>query len=130
MSSSSMQSAPRIAIIGGGPGGLILARILQVNGFHASIYEREASPNERQQGGSLDLHPESGIIAMKAAGLFDQFKKFARYEGEQMKIIDKHGVVLFDEEAPLSPPSEGEDDGSNGRPEIDRYISFLLLFLL
>jgi 2-polyprenyl-6-methoxyphenol hydroxylase-like FAD-dependent oxidoreductase len=122
---------PRIAIIGGGPGGLVLTRILQINGLHATIYEREASPNERQQGGSLDLHPESGIIAMKAARLFDQFKKYARYEGEQMKVIDKHGVVHLDELAPLGPPpSEGEDDDhSNGRPEIDRFISSFLFFL-
>jgi phytoene dehydrogenase-like protein len=33
----------RIAIIGAGPGGLTLARILQLKGFEVKVYERESS---------------------------------------------------------------------------------------
>ena len=55
----------RIAIIGGGPGGLTLARILQKHGIHATVYEQEHSANARSQGGSLDLHRESGLQALR-----------------------------------------------------------------
>ena len=44
-----------IAIIGGGLGGLTLARILRVQGIEATVYDLDASPAERSQGGSLDL---------------------------------------------------------------------------
>ncbi|KDQ11805.1 hypothetical protein BOTBODRAFT_113882 [Botryobasidium botryosum FD-172 SS1] len=103
-------STPRIAIVGAGPGGLLLARYLQIHSIPCAVYERESSRHVRSQGGSLDLHVESGQRALKDVGLFDQFKKLARTEGEQLKIIDKTGALLFD-----SPPG-----GGGGRPEIDR----------
>ena len=66
----------RMAIIGGGPGGLTLARILQKHGIRVTIYEREPSPNARsQEGGSLDLHHDSGLQALKEADLFEDFLK-------------------------------------------------------
>ncbi|KZT33758.1 FAD/NAD(P)-binding domain-containing protein [Sistotremastrum suecicum HHB10207 ss-3] len=110
----------RIAIVGAGPGGLTLARILQLSDIYATItvYERDPSPTYRPQGGSLDLHGESGQAALKAANLFNEFRKYARYEDEGMKITDKDGKVWLAEEGPFGPPpDEGEDAG---RPEIDR----------
>ncbi|GGI45063.1 hypothetical protein GCM10008018_10220 [Paenibacillus marchantiophytorum] len=35
----------RIAIVGAGPGGLTLARILQQHGVASVVYEREQSPS-------------------------------------------------------------------------------------
>jgi 2-polyprenyl-6-methoxyphenol hydroxylase-like FAD-dependent oxidoreductase len=98
---------PRIAIVGGGPGGLTLARILQTRGIAATVFEQEHSPDERPQGGSLDLHPKAGQYAVSLAGLTEQFRALARYEDQGTRLLDKTGAVLFE---------EGDDD----RPEIDR----------
>ncbi|KXZ20181.1 hypothetical protein AXI58_15400 [Bacillus nakamurai] len=57
----------RIAIIGAGPGGLTLARILQQGGLTPVIYEQETSHTERQQGGTLDLDEQTGQKGLQAA---------------------------------------------------------------
>jgi len=101
---------PKIAIIGGGPGGLVLARLLQENNIPATTYELEASMETRSQGGCLDLHEVSGQKTIKAAGLWDEVEKVLRYEGEDTKVLDKSGKVHIDEIS----------DGKGGRPEIDR----------
>jgi FAD binding domain len=101
-------SALQVAIIGAGPGGLLLARYLQRNFIHCKIYEKEPSEHHRAQGGSLDLHEHSGQLALKEAGLIEEFWKYARREGEQMKIYDKTGKLWLNSES------------DNGRPEIDR----------
>ncbi|MGW9195247.1 FAD-dependent oxidoreductase [Micromonospora chersina] len=102
----------RIAIAGGGLGGLTLARILHRRGIDAVVYEREASRSARSQGGSLDLHPESGQRALTDAGLAGRFRSEARPEGEEHRILDPAGRILVHH----TPPS-----GSfSGRPEIDR----------
>jgi predicted NAD/FAD-dependent oxidoreductase len=44
----------KIAIAGGGPGGLTLARLLQQSGAQVSVYERDQSRNARVQGSALD----------------------------------------------------------------------------
>ncbi|WP_164076144.1 FAD-dependent monooxygenase, partial [Stenotrophomonas maltophilia] len=55
-----MSQYPTIAIIGGGLGGLTLARILHLNGIMATVFELDAHPLARPQGGSLDMHAETG----------------------------------------------------------------------
>lgn len=42
-----MTSSLRIAIVGAGPGGLTLARILHRHGLAACVFERERGPLER-----------------------------------------------------------------------------------
>ncbi|MBP1964550.1 FAD-dependent oxidoreductase [Paenibacillus aceris] len=105
------QKQQRIAIIGAGPGGLTLARILQQHGIKTVIYERETSPASRQQGGSLDIHEDSGQKALREAGLIEQFEALARYEGQDFRLLDKTGKIYMDE---VAEPHEGD------RPEIDR----------
>jgi len=102
----------RIAIAGGGLGGLTLARILHRHGIDAVVYEREASRSARPQGGTLDLHPESGQQALAEAGLAGRFQSEARPEGEEHRILDPAGRTLVHHR-----PQPGS---FSGRPEIDR----------
>ena len=55
-----MTTKPNIAIVGGGPGGLMLARLLFLRGFKPAVFERDRQADDRPQGGSLDLHGETG----------------------------------------------------------------------
>jgi 2-polyprenyl-6-methoxyphenol hydroxylase-like FAD-dependent oxidoreductase len=104
-----MTTSPRIAIIGGGPGGLMLARLLQARGMSAIVFERDAHAEERAQGGSLDLHEETGLRAIRIGGLEKAFLAEARPEDQGDRLYDAKGTLLFDD--------EGQDFG---RPEIDR----------
>ncbi|KAK6064123.1 hypothetical protein SCUP234_13128 [Seiridium cupressi] len=100
--------APPIAIIGGGPCGLTLARLLECKGIDYVLYERSEA-DFSQQGGSLDLHTHTGQRALKDAGLFDEFKKHARYADQRFRIFDRLGKQW------LSMGGESRD-----APEIDR----------
>ena len=104
----------RIAIPGGGLGGLMLARVLHRHGIGAVVYEREAGRSARPQGGQLDLHPESGQRALAAAGLTGRFRSAARPEGEEHRIVDPAGRTLV--------RHEPEPGSFSGRPEIDRGV--------
>ncbi|MFF3174200.1 FAD-dependent oxidoreductase [Streptomyces sp. NPDC057900] len=99
-----------IAIVGAGPGGLALARVLHVNGIDATVYERDSSREARGQGGMLDIH--SGQRALREAGLIDRFHALARGEGQDMRLLEPDGTLLLQEDTPDDAPSE--------RPEIDR----------
>ncbi|ROV97131.1 hypothetical protein VMCG_07521 [Cytospora schulzeri] len=111
---------PRVAIIGAGPVGTTLARLLllQTPSTSVTIFEGEASPNYRTQGGTLDLHTATGLAALKEAGLWDEFLKHARYDGESLLMTDKN-LKAFMQVKPSSSPEEKSYFGGQ-RPEIDR----------
>lgn len=101
---------PSIAILGAGPSGLTLGRLLEVAGLAYTIFERDDSAElGRAQGGTLDLHVGTGQFALQEAGLFDKFKLLARFDGSN-RIANYKGEILIDLGA----------DGDNERPEIDR----------
>ncbi|KAI1608416.1 putative monooxygenase [Exophiala viscosa] len=109
-------SSLRIAIVGGGPAGLALARLLQVNNIPCAVFELDHTAGERDQGGTVDLHKRGGQLVLQEAGLFDEFKRLSRPEGQAMKLLKYDGTVVLDENTSgIHRPEEFDD-----RPEIDR----------
>ena len=117
----------KVAIIGAGPAGCALARILLTSSFSdrfsVIIFEGEASPKIRSQGGTLDLHSETGLLAIRKAGLYEEFLRLARFDGEALTICDKQLRRYLS-----IGPSAPKIDTDNARPEIDReQLRHLLL---
>jgi 2-polyprenyl-6-methoxyphenol hydroxylase-like FAD-dependent oxidoreductase len=102
----------KIAIVGAGPGGLTLARLLQMQGADVRVYERDRSRDARIQGSALDLHEHSGLAALEAAGLTDQFWANYRPDLNQLLLTDPEGNILHVHERRIS--------GEGQRPEIER----------
>jgi 2-polyprenyl-6-methoxyphenol hydroxylase-like FAD-dependent oxidoreductase len=102
----------KIAIVGGGPGGLTLARLLQMKGADVKVYERDINKDARMQGATLDLHEESGLKALGEAGLMEAFKANYRPGAEKLRIMDKNANLILDEHVNVKEEIS--------RPEIDR----------
>ena len=107
----------QVAIIGGGPAGLTLARLLQQQGVTVKVYERDINQGVRQQGSTLDMHYHTGLKALNAAGLLDEFKKHYRPGADQTVVVNSNMDILYDKQ-----PEETEHNFENEyfRPEIDR----------
>ncbi|KAG6839946.1 hypothetical protein C0991_010155 [Blastosporella zonata] len=110
--------ALNIAIIGGGPAGLTLANLLlastSVNPINVTVFERDPSPSSRAtKGGTLDLHADTGLAALDAAGLRPAFDARARYDPRSSAFImaDRKGNTVIE---------LGDPNAENTRPEIDR----------
>lgn len=101
-----------IAILGAGPSGLLLGRLLHLAGIPSTIFERDSAPDassQRGQEGTLDIHTGTGQRALAAAGLLPEFQIRARYN-QSTTMSDSQGNIH------IRLAGEGEDD----RPEIDR----------
>ncbi|WP_414495160.1 FAD-dependent oxidoreductase [Stenotrophomonas maltophilia] len=107
-----MQHPPRIAVIGAGPAGLTAALILHRGGYRLSVYEGESSGQQRAQGGTLDLHDDSGQVALQRAGLLEAFRAIARHEGQEARMGDPWSGEIT--------PGGFGPEGSKDKPEIDR----------
>jgi 2-polyprenyl-6-methoxyphenol hydroxylase-like FAD-dependent oxidoreductase len=99
-----------VTVVGAGLGGLVLARVLHVNGIPVTVYEAEASAAVRPQGGLLDIHPASGQPALEAAGLLVEFRGLVLPGRESYRVLDRTGTILLDR----------ADDGTGERPEVSR----------
>ncbi len=111
LSSGKLRARGLVAIIGAGPAGATLARLLQMRGFTVRVIERDASSTARPQGGSLDVRPDSGQRAIEAAGLADVFTRFSRDDAKAFRMLDSQGNAL---------PGMGGDIQEYPGPEIDR----------
>lgn len=107
----------RIAIVGGGPGGLTLARLLQLKGADVKVYERDQDRSMRVQGSTLDLHDDSGLKALGKAELMDAFKQHYRPGADRTRVTDKQLNIVYDQHGEEDEPSFGD---AHFRPEIDR----------
>jgi 2-polyprenyl-6-methoxyphenol hydroxylase-like FAD-dependent oxidoreductase len=96
-----------VTIIGAGLGGLTLARVLHAHGVPVTVYEGDASAEDRTQGGQLDLHEHDGQRALDIAGLTQEYRSIIHRGGGAQRIVDQHGTLLLDL----------PDDGSMTRPE-------------
>ncbi|MFJ4339477.1 FAD-dependent oxidoreductase [Streptomyces sp. NPDC088915] len=105
---------PRIAVIGAGPAGLTCARVLQRHGIAVTVYDHETGPDARDQGGTLDLHEDNGQIALREAGLLDDFLRLSRPEGQEMRQLDAKTAAIGFHHVP--------EDGERFKPEIDRGL--------
>lgn len=100
----------KIAIIGAGPVGLTMARLLQQDGIEVTVYERDKNAQTRISGGTLDLHKGSGQEAMKKAGLLESYYEMATPMGRT--VANEQAKILFSKEMTI------EDQFDN--PEINR----------
>jgi 2-polyprenyl-6-methoxyphenol hydroxylase-like FAD-dependent oxidoreductase len=107
----------KIAIVGAGPGGLTLAKLLQLKGANVKLYERDFDKNARVQGSPLDLHDESGLAAIRKANLLNEFKQHFLPRADRKLITNELAEIFFsDHDTKLE-----ENFGSEYfRPEIDR----------
>lgn len=110
-SAEELRTGGSVAIVGAGPAGLTLARLLQTRGFSVRILERDVSPTSRPQGGSLDLRPDSGYRAIRQAGLGDAFERASRSEAKAFRMVDSQGNEH---------PGAGAETHEDAGPEIDR----------
>lgn len=86
----------KVAIIGAGPVGLTLARLLQQQGVAVTVYERDQDAQARIWGGTLDLEEKTGQEALKKAGLLAHYFAVAKPMGRV--IADEQGNVFFSKE--------------------------------
>ncbi|MFG2893498.1 FAD-dependent oxidoreductase [Streptomyces sp. NPDC048248] len=111
-------STPRIAVIGGGLGGLLCARVLQREGRPVTVFEREESADARPHGATLELRAATGRAALLAAGLDDEFRAIACPGGRETRLLDRTGTLLHREL-----PDDGEDEPAEiGRADLRRLL--------
>lgn len=94
----------------------MLARLLHSHDIPCIIFESEASIDYRAQGGTLDLRTKTGLAAVKEAGLWEEFLKYARFDGESLLITDKK-LIAWLRRNPGKPNQKGKVQEA---PEIDR----------
>ncbi|KAL6826621.1 salicylate hydroxylase [Trichoderma camerunense] len=119
---SASDSRPSIAIIGGGPSGLCLGVLLHKHGIPFTLYELRGKPDDSSlltPSGMLDLHQESGLAAIRACGLWEDFQKHILDCSEELIIMNKDGRVTH---------RDNGGPGPESRPEIARNtLTHLLL---
>jgi len=92
----------KVAIIGAGPVGLTMARLLQQKGIDVTVYERDKDAQTRIWGGTLDLQKGSGQDALEKAGLLENY--YAKSIPMGITMTDEQGKVLSTQTAHYDNP--------------------------
>ena len=111
-------TAPRIAIVGGGPSGLTLGRLLYKKQIPFTIFEFRSKPTAAElakPSGMLDLHEESGLAAIRECGVYDEFVPLIGECSEEFRLANKTGKIVF------------THMGQGERPEVSRNNLYQLL---
>jgi 2-polyprenyl-6-methoxyphenol hydroxylase-like FAD-dependent oxidoreductase len=127
-----MSEYPRIAILGAGPVGLTLGALLCKHQIPYTIFDLRPSPisdptsaySTLVPSGSLDLHTESGLLALRACGLYEKFCALTSDCSEESMVADMHGEVRWHDNG-----FTGVEGGESvdGRPEVARNSLMELL---
>lgn len=96
----------------------MLARLLSRKSIPCTIFESEKSINYRSQGGTLDLRERTGLATVKEAGIYDEFLKLARFDGEYLLVCDKKLTTWMTRSA----SKQGDKNKLMDAPEIDRVV--------
>lgn len=85
-------TTPRIAIIGGGLGGLALAQGLKKNGIHADVFERDRERHERLQGYRIHLSPEGSraLVECLSPEMYELFLSTIGRPNRCLSFFDEH----------------------------------------
>lgn len=92
----------KVIIIGAGPVGLTMAKLLQQAGVDVTVFERDKDSQARIWGGTLDLHKGTGLDAMQKANLLESYFSLAIPMGRT--ITDQQGNQLFSKKPALDNP--------------------------
>lgn len=103
----------QIAIVGAGPAGLTLARLLQLKGANVKVYERDFDKYARVQGSPLDMHEGSGLDALRHAGLLNEFYASVHIGADKKIIVNECAEICFSDH-------ESDTTAMSSRPEMDR----------
>ena len=103
---------PRIALVGGGPASLTVGNLLHKRNIPFTVFELRPKPTQEDLAkpvGMLDLHQESGLAALEACDLLNEFHSHTGVCSESQIIANKEGDVIYT-----------DDGGVATRPEISR----------
>ncbi|WP_449399467.1 FAD-dependent oxidoreductase [Chryseobacterium wanjuense] len=94
-----------------------MAKLLQLKGADVKVFERDTDKNARVQGAPLDLHNDSGLAAIRKAGLLEEFKQNYLVGADRELIMNEHAEIFFSDHDSKPDESFGHQ---HFRPEIDR----------
>ncbi|KAJ6787460.1 hypothetical protein PWT90_08734 [Aphanocladium album] len=115
--SPSATSPPRIAIVGGGPGGLTMGALLHRNNIPFTIFEFRPQPTAEEwakPSGMLDMHEPDGLKAIRACDVYEQFLPLTGECSEEFVLANEMGERVIVNSGDKSETTE------QARPEISR----------
>ncbi|HXL91018.1 MAG TPA: NAD(P)/FAD-dependent oxidoreductase [Streptosporangiaceae bacterium] len=95
----------RVAVAGGGLGGLCLAQHLAAAGIDVVVYERDPSLDSRGQGYRIHLDARAGraLAASLPAGLYDLFARTCGQPSTGLTVLSERLRTLHTEPATIGP---------------------------